>query len=205
MTVMPSDASVRDAYTARADEYVRLLGSVDAMAPADERRITAWARSVDGRIVDAGCGPGHWTKHLHDIGCTLEGVDLVDAFVRSARERFPDVTFRRGDLRDLRVDDGSLGGILAWYSLIHLDPAEIPAVLAEFERALTPGGSLLIGLFDGADIEPFPHKVVTAHRWPAAEMRRALEAAGFAVTDIEQRADPGARPHAAIVAVRPRR
>lgn len=197
-----TDAMVRVAYAARADEYVGLLGSVAAMPVEDERRISTWAASVEGRILDAGCGPGHWTNHLRDLGHAVEGIDLVDAFVSSARRRFPGLVFRQGDLRALPVEDAALGGILAWYSLIHADPADMPAILSEFARALRPGGSLLVGFFDGGAIEPFPHKVVTAYRWSVPEMRCALADAGFDATDVERRADPGARPHAAITARR---
>ncbi len=195
-------SKVRAAYTERAEEYISLLGSVADTHALDRDLITRWAEPLDGPLLDAGCGPGHWTDHLRRLGHEAEGVDLTPAFVARAEERFPGVPFRVGSFDDLGVPDAGLGGILAWYSLIHLEPERVPSALDEFARCIRPGGSLLLGFFDGASIEPFPHKVVTAYFWPPATMAGQLEAAGFAVEEVHTRTDPGRRPHAAIIARR---
>ena len=197
-----STIEVRDAYTERAEEYISLLGSVADTHELDRELITRWAESTDGSLLDAGCGPGHWTDHLRQLGHDIEGVDLTPAFVVRATERFPGVPFRVASFGDLGVADAGVGGILAWYSLIHLEPERVPAALDEFARCIAPGGSLLLGFFDGPSIEPFPHKVVTAYFWPPTAMAERLEAAGFAVEEVHTRCDEGRRPHAAIVARR---
>jgi hypothetical protein len=66
------------------------------------------------------------------------------------------------------VEDASLGGILAWFSLIHTDPDQIGAPLTEFARGTRPGGGLLIGIFEGAELAPFDHAVTTAYFWPVS-------------------------------------
>lgn len=43
-------------------------------------------------------------------------------------------------------------------------------MLAEPHRALVSGGKLVVGFFDGDEIEAFEHKVVTTYRWPADEL-----------------------------------
>lgn len=192
---------VRRAYSTRAEEYIDALGSVDALSPVDRTSIEAWATGVSGPIVDAGSGPGHWTAHLHRIGFAIEGIELVPEFVASASRRFPEVCFRQGDLASLPVEPGTLGGLLAWYSLIHFAPAQVPGVLAEFARCLRPGGSLLLACFEGERLAPFAHAVVKAYAWPVADLVGVLEGAGFAAVNIETRTDAGRRPHVAITAV----
>lgn len=54
-----------------------------------------------------GCGPGHWTAFLHERDLAVEGVDLVAEFIAGAKQRFPDIPFRIGDLDDLQVRDGA--------------------------------------------------------------------------------------------------
>jgi SAM-dependent methyltransferase len=201
---MTSD-EVRRSYAARAAEYTELLGAVDLLAPQDRELIAGWGAGLGGPVLDVGCGPGHWTAFLGDLGLDVEGVDLVPEFVDGARRRFPGVPFRVGSLRDLGVPDGSLAGILAWYSVIHTPPEQVPAVLAGFARALRPGGSLLIGVVEGPVLEPFDHQVVRAWFWPVEAMRDALAEAGFEVAETHTRTDPGARPHAAFVAERTKR
>lgn len=196
-----TDADVSQSYSARAAEYTSILGSMDDMHPLDQHRIERWSEQISGSVLDAGCGPGHWTDHLHKRGVEITGIDLVPEFIESARKRFPEVPYRIASLRALDVADGSLGGVLAWYSLIHLVPAELPQILAELARTLRPNGHLLIGFFEGESAEPLNHAVTTAYHWSIDEMSRLLQVAGFDVLEIETRQDPGGRPHAAISAI----
>ena len=54
-----SGARVGAAYDARAEEYVARLGALDQMAPEDRATIGQWSAAHPGRLLDAGCGPGH--------------------------------------------------------------------------------------------------------------------------------------------------
>lgn len=197
-----ADQDVRDAYSSRAVEYTQLLGSVDQMHESDHRLITGWAESLaPGRVLDAGCGPGHWTALLHRQGASIEGIDLVPEFIDHAQATYPDVPFRLGAIRNLDAEDDAFTGVLAWYSLIHTEPDVLPLLLGELRRVLAPGGGLLLGFFEGAAGEPFPHVVTDAFFWTIDAMTRMLVHSGFEVTATEGRQDPGRRPHAAITAV----
>ena len=172
------------------------------MNPLNRCLIENWAREVEGVILDAGCGPGHWTAHLASAGCDVEGIDPVAEFVALARERHADVTYSCRAFADLDAVAGRYGGILAWYSLIHLHPHEVDSALSTMHAALVPGGRLLIGFFDGPRIEPFDHAVAPAYSWSIPDMTRALVDAGFRGDRTECREEPGSRPHAAITARR---
>lgn len=191
------------AYGQRAEEYISLLGNIDATGSPDRDLIGAWAhKQPEGPILDIGCGPGHWTNWLHEQGIDIEGVDPTPEFVGDAQKRFPGIRFREGLAEQLDVADSSLAGILAWYSLIHMRPDRITDAFAEFARTLKPGGGLLVGFFDGPEIEPFEHAITTAYFWPIDRLSCTIEEAGFAVTVRDTRVDPGARPHGAIMAHR---
>lgn len=196
--------AVQRAYGERASEYTEALGSLAATAQEDQELISSWARDIDGPTIDAGCGPGHWTKLLHDHGVPVEGIDMVDEFIDEASARFPEVPFRVATLEALPADDGTLAAILSWYSIIHTPPHEVQAVLREFARCIRPDGSLLLGLFEGEQIEAFDHAVVTAYYWPTSAMHHELTVAGFDIVETHTRFDPGQRPHAAIIARRRR-
>ena len=200
-----TDDEVLHAYGARAAEYESLLGSVKDMAELDRRRIERWAGGLGGPgltgpVLDAGRGPGHWTHFLQGQGLDISGVDLVPEFIRSARARFPEVRFRVASIRALDLPDGHHAGVLAWYSLIHFAPTQLPPVLTEFRRILQPQGRLLVGFFEGESGESFDHAVTTAYYWSMDGMSAMLRAAGFEVLDVETRHDPRRRPHAAIAA-----
>ena len=91
--------------------------------------------------------------------------------------------------------------MLAWYSLTHFPPEDLSAVLDELRRVLVPGGSLLLGFFDGPAGERFPHAVTDAFCSSTDAMAGALQTSGFEVVHTETRQDAGKRPHAAIIAI----
>ena len=193
---------VSEAYSARAAEYIEALGVVEAMHPSDAALIASWGAQVDGPALDVGCGPGHWTAFLAQRGVDIRGVDLTPAFIAHARATYPKLRFATGSVEALDASDASLGGVLAWYSLIHHTPDAIGPALDEIARALRPGGLLLVGFFEGAVVEPFDHAVTTAYRWPVAELGERLRASGFELVETHTRTSPKTRPHAAIVARR---
>lgn len=200
------EGDVIEAYGQRADEYAALFGdSADATA-GDREEIAQWAAGVDWLILDVGCGPGQWAAYLAERGRQGRGLDPVAAFVEIARQRYGGaggVEFDVGGFEDLPA--GCCDGILAWYSLIHATPEEVPGLLARCRQALRPGGRLLIGLFDGGEAEtpePIPHAVAPAWAWPTRVMVSELEKVGFAVVKVSSRQEPGARPHAGIQVVR---
>ncbi|MBO1266672.1 class I SAM-dependent methyltransferase [Arthrobacter cavernae] len=197
-----SAENVRTAYAAKAHEYSTRFGSIDDVHAADQELVREWAQNLKGTAIDAGCGPGQWTNFIQSLGVSVEGVDLVPEFVDVARGLYPGVAFRVGYLEKLEVPGRSVAGILAWYSVIHTPPYEIHRVLAEFARCIAPGGSLLLGFFEGHAIEAFPHAVTPAYQWPVDEMTRLLSNTGFTVVEKHTRVDPGTRTHAAIIAHR---
>lgn len=190
------------AYAARAAEYVELLGSVSSVHPSDRQIIETWSTQVEGEVLDAGCGPGHWTNHLNDLGCDARGIDLVPAFLTHARSNYPGIRFDLGSIDDIDADDGSLGGILSWFSTIHHEPYAIATPISEFARVLRPGGQLALGFFSSTALEPFDHAVTRAYRWPAPELCDVLDAAGFYTLEIHLRETRGERPVGTIVCER---
>ena len=80
--VDPLDAT-RRSYDAVASTYEALFGDELAGKPLDRALLAAFAQTVSGPVADLGCGPGHVTAHLHDIGCQATGVDLAPEMVAS--------------------------------------------------------------------------------------------------------------------------
>lgn len=200
---MDRSERVRADYNRRATEYIEALGSLEQMATPDRELICKWRDSSSGPILDAGCGPGHWTLFLCRGDRDVTGVDLSEEFIGHARAACSEAKFECGDFHRLPFPSNHFGGILVWYSLIHTKPSDIPQILGEFARVLRPGGSVLIGFFDGKNGEAFDHAVSSAYFWNPEGMSKALRSAGFKSVECHQRTDPGARPHAAMIAEKP--
>ena len=193
---------IQDAYSLRAEEYAARLGSMSMVHPSDRQLVSTWADTLAGPVLDAGCGPGHWTGYLTERGLDARGIDQVPDFIEHARAAHPGVAFELVSLDAFSSTPASVAGVLAWYSLIHHEPAAILTPLREFARILRPGGGLLIGFFEGPTVEPFDHLVVTAYTWPVSELSDRLREAHFDVVEAHTRKGPGQRAHGAIVARR---
>ncbi|GIG39256.1 class I SAM-dependent DNA methyltransferase [Cellulomonas phragmiteti] len=198
---MTSPEGVRQAYGLLAERYTDLFGSLEQTHPDDLAFIDRHLRPLSGPVLDLGCGPGHLSGYLRTMHPDVTGIDLVPEFVAHARRAHPDVQFEVGSVLDLDRAPGAVAGALAWYSLIHLAPEQLDRALAAVRRVLAPGGSLVVGFFDGPAHEPFAHKVTTAYRWPAEEIARRLALAGFVERErVHRPREGGHRPHAAIAA-----
>lgn len=190
------------AYSAHAVEYTDVLGSISAVHPSDRQIIESWAARFEGDVLDAGCGPGHWTNHLNGLGLHARGIDLVPPFIDHARSTYPGIRFDLGNIDDIDGADRSLAGVLSWFSTIHHAPDAIITPISEFARVLRPGGLLALGFFSGEVVEPFDHAVTRAFRWPTEELSDVLDAAGFDVMERYLRQARGQRPVGTVICER---
>jgi SAM-dependent methyltransferase len=181
----------RASYDTVAVSYAELLRDALAGEPFQRGILGLFAELVRARggglVADVGCGPGRITAYLRGIGIDAFGIDLSPGMIGVARQDHPGLRFEVGSMTRLDVADGSLTGLLAWFSLIHVPDSEVPATLAEFHRALRPGGPLLLGFHAGEGTElktqgygGHPMKV-HVHRRSPARVAAWLGAAGFTV------------------------
>jgi SAM-dependent methyltransferase len=181
-------------YDRVASAYAKHIHGELAGKPFDRELLDRFAHHVDnGRVCDAGCGPGHVTRYLHDRGCNAFGLDLSPAMVEHARSFNPGVEFVVGDLRQIPVADASLAGIVCFYSLIHLASDELAPALAALRSKLRPGGQLLLAVHEGRQsIEPGElWGIPVALRFnflTHEQLQQALHESGLAIDQITRRA-----------------
>lgn len=147
-------SDVQTSYDLVADEYVRRIFEELEQKPLDRQLLDRFAASVQdlGPACDMGCGPGHVARYLDERGVRVIGVDLSPVMVGYARKLNPGIEFSRGDMRSLEIENEALGGIAAFYSIIHIPRPEVVAALVEMKRVLRPGGLLLLTFHIGDDV-----------------------------------------------------
>jgi uncharacterized protein YceH (UPF0502 family) len=149
------DAQVRSSYDVVATAYADQLVDELAVLPFERWLLDRVLAHAAGQpVVEVGSGPGHVTAYLDRGGADATGIDLSPAMVAEARRRFPGPTYEVGDLRQLSRPATSPGwaAVLAWYSLIHLAPSELPDAVAALVRPLAPGGWLVLAMHAGAEV-----------------------------------------------------
>jgi SAM-dependent methyltransferase len=150
----PKTIDLRNSYDRVADEYARRISDELKHKPLDRQLLDRFAAGVKGRgvVCDMGCGPGQVARYLHERGVSVIGVDLSSGMVGHARQLNPEIEFRQGSMLALDLPNEAWAGIAAFYSIIHIGPAEIGQALRELKRVLRPGGLLLLAFHVGEEI-----------------------------------------------------
>lgn len=108
-----------------------------------ERALAVCGLAAGARVLDVGCGGGATVIHLRQChGLRAVGLDLSRALLAEGRAHAAGPPLVQGRAEALPVRDGHLAAIFC-ECVLSLLPAPAQA-LAEWHRALAPGGFLLI-------------------------------------------------------------
>ncbi|MET8635723.1 class I SAM-dependent DNA methyltransferase [Streptomyces sp. NPDC004096] len=147
--------TARLAYDAMAPDYHAHHPDTPGNRPLDLALVGALADLVRGNgpapLADLGCGPGHVTARLQDLGVPVFGVDVSPRTVDLARRTHPGVRFHVGTMTALDLPPDTLGGIAALYAVDHVPGEHLATAFDEFHRVLTPGGHVLVAFRTGDD------------------------------------------------------
>jgi SAM-dependent methyltransferase len=170
---------------------------LDAVADAIPRR---------GWCVDLGCGPSQIGAYLARRGLAILSVDVSREMLQHAFVLLPEGGRVQADMRVLPFADGSIAGIVAFYSLIHIPRTELMTTLVELHRVLARRGVMAVAVHaalpgNRAD-QPMPTTGVLHveemlsesvdldfHFHPAESLGAALRSVGFNLVRATER-DP---------------
>ena len=111
-------------------------------------------------------------------------MDISPAMVREASRLNLDIQFVEGNMVSLNMKLESLGAIVSFYSIIHLDRGERFKAMAEMRRVLRANGYALIAFQQGSETiysaELWGHTVnLDATFFTSSEIIGQLERTGF--------------------------
>ncbi len=141
--------------------------------------------TVQGTVVDIGCGTGFISAALLEKQATVVSLDLAAGMLQQARARLPAACYVQADMEQLPL----AGSCAAWLlSSLALQWAnDLPACFREWRRVLQPGGHLLCSTFLPGTLRELAQcwaevdDAVHVNRFVAeAALVAALRAAGFA-------------------------
>jgi SAM-dependent methyltransferase len=182
---------LRSSYDAVASKYEAHFLDELRDKPRDRELLTAFAETVSDPVLEVGCGPGQIGAFLRERGRRVVGLDLSPQMAMLANGRLEGVL--AGDMRSLPFASGHFGGVVAFYSIIHLRRAELRGALAGFCRVLRPGGRVIFSAHEGrgvverdeflGELAPF-----VATLFELDELGEACRVAGLEVLLAERRA-----------------
>ncbi|MEV7128367.1 class I SAM-dependent methyltransferase [Streptomyces sp. NPDC093260] len=182
--------------TGQAEAFDAIGERYDEAFPHKEGQISAteWlvaSLPAGSRVLDLGCGTGVPTaRRLAQAGFEVVGVDLSAGMVARARAQVPGARFHQADIADLGpggpCDLGRFDAVAAFFSLLMLPRAEIPAALRTVRRLLRTGGLFTLSMVE-ADVDdvaiPFLGRRIRVSGYPRAALRQVVEEAGFDVVE----------------------
>ena len=95
------------------------------------------------RLLDVGCGTGHWSRYFAARGYRVTGVDIAPEMIAAAGAAASDGEFLVADALDLPFEDGAFD-VAASMTVLEF-VSEPASLLREMARCTRPGGTLLIG------------------------------------------------------------
>lgn len=202
--------TTRSSYDTIAVDYAEHFRDELADYPVELSVLSLFASVVRGPVLSVGCGTGMETAVLAGHGVDVAGLDLSPGMLAVARTRLPDVEFTVGSMLELPHADGTLGGVTAWYSTIHVPDEQLPTALAELTRVLRPGGHLLLAFQTGDEprhmTSALGHEIALVfHRRRPERMAELLAAAGVPVwvRTVREAREGELTPHAFLLARKP--
>lgn len=143
----------------------------------------------DARLLEVGCGTGHWSRFFAEQGFEVFGLDVSPEMVEVARSRkLPHCHFEIGDACHLPTGNSTFQVVAAMAALEFVSEPE--TAVAGMCRCVAHGGSVLIGTLNRLATvnrervangeEPY----ASAHLFSPAELRRLLSQHGRIRMDV---------------------
>jgi len=138
--------------------YSDFAGEYEKIFPLREGTLQFLNRwlSEDGRILDLGCGTGHYCGRLAGSGRDCLGIDLDPGMILEAERQHPESSFQILDLQEIStLKPESFNGIYCIGNVLpHLPARELPEFLASVNKLLQPGGHWI---FQTVNFDPLLH------------------------------------------------
>jgi len=105
-------------------------------------------KKQERKLLEVGCGTGHWSRFFSDCGFEVTGVDISESMIKKAKNKnIADASFQIADIHSLPFADNSFDVTAAITTLEFAGNVEL--ALQEMARCTRkPSGKLLIGVLN---------------------------------------------------------
>ena len=148
----PADKLLRFDFDVVADAYDQWYETTEGAMydHLEKKAVSRYLRqNAQGmKLLEVGCGTGHWSQFFSDCGFEVTGVDISERMVKMAQSKnIASASFRIADAHSLPFADNSFDVVTAITTLEFTGNAEL--VLQEMVRCTRkPSGQLLVGVLN---------------------------------------------------------
>lgn len=116
------------------------------------RLLTEWLPKLDlhgGVALDLGCGSGSEAEFLAKNGFMVDAIDKSEMAIKFTRERCQGLTVDAllGDFLEFEYRPDYYSVVVAINSLPFVPPDRAPALIADIQRSLKPGGAAILAVY----------------------------------------------------------
>lgn len=162
-----NNASIASVYDQIADVYANK--NEDRGEVEGEIKKFANLMPQNARIVDLGCGVGFDSRDLKQLRPDLEilGIDSSTEMLKQFKQIAPGITFKKGDMLKVRINESSFDGIWLNAAFLHISKEKAKELLVKILEWLKPGGYLYIRTKEGKG-----EKVIPASKYGRSDLSR---------------------------------
>jgi SAM-dependent methyltransferase len=168
----PRTSATRRSYDRVAASYLERFEHELDDKPFDRSFLddVAALSSRRGWLIDLGSGPTQIGSYLAARGLRIMSVDLSLEMLRRSGVVLPGAPRIQADLRALPFAHGSIEGIVAFYSVIHVPPPQLADTIDALRVVLMAGG----------------HLAITTHVAPPGDTSNRSDASGDTPVHVEE-------------------
>ena len=129
------------------DDFYQTQAGKEIDAIEEKLLVEALQKVPKGKMLELGCGTGHWTQLFVNKGFDVIATDISDAMLCQAIEKNLDAEVLKADAGDLPFKNESFDVVASVTMMEFVTSKEV--VWNEIYRVLKPGGHLLLGCLNG--------------------------------------------------------
>lgn len=186
---MTNKEQTMNAHNAIAKQYYELYKDDKSdLAYFDE-----FLSTCEKRVLDLGCGMGHYSKYMKSKGFDVVGVDFSKQMIKIAKKTCPKTKFHVADICDLKVlKKEKFDGVVLAYVIQHLSKAEVEHVIKNLDKNLNPSAKMLLFVREGDKVlteeEPIDASFqYIINEYTKKEITELLGNHGWNVTYVQQK------------------
>lgn len=184
---MTNKEQIRISYSTIAREYYELYKD----DKSDLDYFDEFLSNCKNKILDLGCGMGHYSNYVHNKGFNVTGIDFAKGMIETAKKNYKGIEFIEADICDLSIlGQKKYDGIVMAYIIQYLSKEEAENLFVNLNKYLEQDTNLLIFLREGNSIVEETETINTKYKYilkeyTKEEIRKLLEKNGWEIIKME--------------------